>query len=106
MYRFPQRAVCMYVCFSQGMSSSVQSRGWCWTTCVWLCVCLCVCVFSRRLQSVYGILRKMRFFKHFALYKAFNTWRATAKRINYQRIREIISRELLPAVGAVLFAHA
>ncbi|GLC39959.1 hypothetical protein PLESTM_000973400, partial [Pleodorina starrii] len=49
-----------------------------------------------RLNTVYGLLRKMRFFRHFLLVRSFRRWRANVKRTAFERTRA--------AVGARLFA--
>lgn len=51
-----------------------------------------------RLSSVYGLLRKMRFFKHFLLTRSFRRWRANVKRSAFERTREVLGQLLFGAV--------
>ncbi|KAG2454516.1 hypothetical protein HYH02_000363 [Chlamydomonas schloesseri] len=51
-----------------------------------------------RLSTVYGLLRKMRFFKHFLLTRSFRRWRANVKRSAFERTREVLGRLLFGAV--------
>ncbi len=50
------------------------------------------------LSSVYELLRKMRFFRHFWLIRAFKRWRANVKRSAFERTREAVAQRLFGAL--------
>ena len=54
---------------------------------------------THRLTSVYGLLRKMRFFRHFLLCRSFRRWRANVKRAAFERTRAVVAERLF-AVSA------
>ncbi|GIL64289.1 hypothetical protein Vafri_18269 [Volvox africanus] len=47
-----------------------------------------------RLNTVYGLLRKMRFFRHFLLVRTFRRWRANVKRTAFERTRSAVAARL------------
>ncbi|KAG1672242.1 hypothetical protein FOA52_002944 [Chlamydomonas sp. UWO 241] len=53
-----------------------------------------------RLTSVYTILRKLRFFRYFALCKAFRRWRRVTAHTHFARITGEVSRRLYGAAPA------
>jgi hypothetical protein len=48
---------------------------------------------------VYRLLRKMRIFKLYYEAKAFRHWRATVRRINYERVRKEVEKRLYMVRG-------
>lgn len=51
----------------------------------------------RRLTTAYGLLRRIRFFRHFLLARSFRRWAANVKRSVYERTRAYVARRLLAA---------
>ncbi|GFR46074.1 hypothetical protein Agub_g7539 [Astrephomene gubernaculifera] len=54
-----------------------------------------------RLTSVYGLLRKLRFFRHFLLCRTFQRWRRNVNRRGYERMRRRLAGRLL--AGSPIF---
>lgn len=52
-----------------------------------------------RLSSIYNMLRKIRVFKHYYIFKSFSHWRKLVRRLNYRRVRKEIGRQLFHAVS-------
>ncbi|KXZ44724.1 hypothetical protein GPECTOR_63g5 [Gonium pectorale] len=50
-----------------------------------------------RLSTVYGLLRKLRFFRHFRAARAFRHWRAAVQRAAFTRTRAALAARLLAA---------
>ena len=63
-----------------------------------------------REKTVFGILRKMSFFRHYLIYKAFNFWRHAVRRKLYSKVRAVLHSKLFLAkptfVGALLEVRA
>jgi hypothetical protein len=63
-----------------------------------------------REKTVFGILRKMRFFRHYLVYKAFTFWRNQVRRKLYNKVRAHLNSKLFLAkptfVGALLEVRA
>ncbi|GAX77074.1 hypothetical protein CEUSTIGMA_g4520.t1 [Chlamydomonas eustigma] len=51
-----------------------------------------------RLSTMYDMLRKLRFFKHFRICKSFRAWNYLMRRSHYKRLRDCLSLRLYPAV--------
>lgn len=63
-----------------------------------------------REKTVFGILRKMSFFRYYLIYKAFNFWRHAVRRKLYSKVRATLNSKLFLAkptfVGALLEVRA